>query len=59
MIEPAGLDPLVQGYAPGAPMGWRAGHPVAIERFLGMAAALARRSGLAATAYRVVHGEGH
>jgi len=43
MIEPAGLDPLVQGYAPGAPMGWRAGQSVSIERFLGVAAALARR----------------
>jgi 3-hydroxymyristoyl/3-hydroxydecanoyl-(acyl carrier protein) dehydratase len=43
MIEPAGPDPLLQGFAPGAPMGRRAGEPVAIERFLGVAAALARR----------------
>lgn len=43
MIEPAGLDPLLQGLAPGAPMGWRAGQSVSIERFLGAAAALARR----------------
>jgi acyl-CoA synthetase (AMP-forming)/AMP-acid ligase II/3-hydroxymyristoyl/3-hydroxydecanoyl-(acyl carrier protein) dehydratase len=43
MIEPAGLDPLLQGFAPGAPMGWRDGQSVPIERFLGVAAALARR----------------
>ena len=43
MIEAAGTDPLLQGFAPGAPMGRRAGEPVAIERFLGVAAALARR----------------
>ncbi|MEK6244725.1 MAG: AMP-binding protein [Pseudomonadota bacterium] len=43
MIEPVGLDPLLQGFAPGAPMGWRDGQSVPIERFLGVAAALARR----------------
>lgn len=36
-------DPLVQGFAPAAPMGWRDGQPMAIEHFLGAAAALARR----------------
>jgi AMP-binding enzyme len=34
---------LLQGYAPGAPIGWRAGEPVSVERFLGVCAALARR----------------
>lgn len=34
---------LVQGFAPGAPMGRRAGEPIAIERFLAVVAALARR----------------
>jgi len=36
-------DPLVQGFAPGATIGWRAGHAMAIEHFLGAAAALSRR----------------
>ncbi len=36
-------DPLVRGFAPGATMGWRGGQPMAIERFLGAAAALACR----------------
>ena len=43
MSGAAGLAPLVLGYAPGAPMGWRAGAPIAIERFLHAAAALSRR----------------
>ncbi len=36
-------NPLLQGFAPGAPVGWRAGRPLAIGSFLGAAAALARR----------------
>jgi acyl-coenzyme A synthetase/AMP-(fatty) acid ligase len=43
MTGPAGLDPLLHAFAPGAALGWRGGRPVSIERFLGMAAALARR----------------
>jgi len=39
----AATAPLSLGFAPGAPMGWRAGAPVAIERFLHAAAALACR----------------
>ena len=43
MIPSAGRDPLLQGYAPGATAGWRAGQPVPVEQFLGRAAALAHR----------------
>jgi hypothetical protein len=35
--------PLVSGFAPGAAMGWRAGTPVTVEKFLHAAASLARR----------------
>jgi acyl-CoA synthetase (AMP-forming)/AMP-acid ligase II len=36
-------EPLLQGYAPGAPAGWRDGKAVSVEQFLAVAAALARR----------------
>ena len=42
-MSAAGREPLLQGYARGAPMGWRNGAPVTVERFLSAAAALARR----------------
>ncbi len=35
--------PLLNGFAPDAAVGWRDGTPVSLERFLGVAAALARR----------------
>lgn len=35
--------PLLLGFAPGAPIGWRDGAPVGVERFLHAASALARR----------------
>ena len=43
MSPGAAQDPLLQGFGPGAPIGWRNGKPVSIEQFLGRAAALARR----------------
>ena len=43
MIPSAGRDPLLQGYAPGAPAGWRNGRAVSVEQLLGRAAAIARR----------------
>ncbi len=43
MTETTATAPLVLGFAPGAPMGWRAGAPVAIEQFLHAIAALAPR----------------
>ncbi len=39
----AGRLPLQQGFATGATLGWRAGEAMSLERFLGVAAALARR----------------
>ena len=43
MNSGAAQDPLLQGYAPGAPAGWRNGKAVSVEQFLGVAAALAHR----------------
>jgi acyl-coenzyme A synthetase/AMP-(fatty) acid ligase len=43
MSMPHGHDPLLLGFAPGAPMGRRGAEAVSVERFLGVAAALARR----------------
>lgn len=34
-------SPLVRGFSPGAPVGWRHGRPVSVERFLSAACALA------------------
>jgi acyl-coenzyme A synthetase/AMP-(fatty) acid ligase len=42
MSPGAGAKPLLQGYAPGAAIGWREGKPVTVARFLARAAALAR-----------------
>lgn len=43
MTVATGMDSLLQDFAPGAPMGRRAGELITIERFLGVAATLARR----------------